>query len=101
MPSLSVSVPHQLSQDEALKRVQQSIAHFAGQHSDKAQVEQSWNGYTGEFLVSNRGQRAPATVTVTPSEVIVHGTLPLLAIVDKPRIEATIRDVLTRVLREL
>ena len=100
MRNLSVSVPHRLSQYEALKRVQRSIAHFAAQHSDKAEVQQSWTGYTGTFVVSNRGQQAPATITVNPSDVTVQATLPLLAIVEKSRIEDTIRDVLTKVLAQ-
>ena len=98
MPNLSVSVPHQLSQDEALTRVKRAIALFYAQYSDKAKIQESWNGYTGEFSASGQGQTVPTTVTVNPGDVTVNVTLPTLALMFKSKIEATLKDVLTKAL---
>ena len=98
MPKVSVSVPHQLAQDEALQRVKKGIARFYAQHSDKAKVEETWDGYVGEFTVSGQGQSAPATVTVNPADVTVQVALPMIAMMFKSKIESTLKDVLGKVL---
>jgi hypothetical protein len=99
MPGLIVSVTHRLSQDEALRRIQVTVAQARTQYSDKINdLRESWNGYVGTFLVSAMNQQASGTVAVNPLDVTVQITLPLLAFGFKPMIESRIRDMLTRIL---
>lgn len=99
MSGLIVSVPHRLSQDEALRRIQVTVAQTKAQYSDKINdLRESWSGYVGTFLVSAMNRQASGTVAVNPSEVTVQITLPLLAFGFKPMIESRIRDMLTRIL---
>jgi hypothetical protein len=99
MPGLIVSVSHRLSQDEALRRIQATVAQARAQYSDKIDdLRESWNGYVGAFQISAKNQQGSGTVMVNPSDVTVQTTLPLLALVFKPMIEARMRDELTRIL---
>jgi hypothetical protein len=99
MPGLTVSVSHQLSQDEALRRLQAAVALAKEQYSDKINdLRQNWEGYIGTFEVSGMGQKASGTVAVNPSDVTVRITLPFAALVFKPKIESGIRDALTKIL---
>lgn len=99
MPSLIVSVSHQLSQEEALRRIQATVAQARVQYSDKiSELRESWDGYAGTFVVSAMNQQASGSVTVNPSEVTVKARLPLLALAIKPMIESRIRHELTRIL---
>jgi len=99
MPNIIVSVSHQLSQDEALRRIQLMIAQAKAQYSDRINdLRENWNGYVGAFQVSAMNQQASGTVAVGPSEVTVQSTLPLLALGFRPMIESRIRDLLLRIL---
>jgi hypothetical protein len=99
MPGLIVAVTHRLSQDEALRRIQVTVAQARTQYSDKiSDLRESWNGYVGTFLVSAMNQQASGTVAVNPLDVTVQITVPLLAFGFKPMIESRIRDMLTRIL---
>ncbi len=99
MPGLIVSVSHQLSQDEALRRLQAAIDQAKTQYANKIDdLRQSWNGYLGAFEVSGMGQKASGTVAVNPSDVTVQITLPFTASLFKSKIESGIREMLTRIL---
>ncbi len=99
MPTIRVSIPHQLSQDEALKRIQRGIAQAKSQNPDKVRdLEESWNGYEGTFSAKAMGYSATASILVDPSEVTVESALPLIASPFKGKIEAALRDMLTRLL---
>lgn len=92
MPGLTVSVGHQLSQDEALRRIQAVVAQAKVQYADEINdLRDSWNGYRGAFEVSGMGQKAAGTVAV-------HITLPFAASLFKSKIESGIRDALTKIL---
>jgi Putative polyhydroxyalkanoic acid system protein (PHA_gran_rgn) len=99
MPGLTVSVSHQLPQDEALRRVQAAVAQAKAQYSDKiTDLRQTWEGYVGTFEVSGMGQKASGTVAVNPLDVTVQITFPFAALIFKPKIESGIRDALTKIL---
>ena len=99
MPNIQVSVPHQLSQDEALKRIQRAIAQAKGQNSDKiSDLNETWDGYVGTFSAKAMGYSATGTLTVNPSDVTVTTTLPFFASAFKSKIETALRDMLTRLL---
>jgi hypothetical protein len=99
MPRLTVYVIHQLSQDEALRRIQAAVAQAKVKYSDKINdLRDSWNGYVGAFDVSGMGQKASGSVAVNPSDVTVQITLPFAASLFKSKIESGIRETLTRML---
>lgn len=98
MPSIRVSVPHQLSRDEALRRIQRYIAQAKGESEKVRELEESWSGYEGKFSASAMGYSASGSVAIGPSEVTVETALPLIASPFKGKIETAIRDALARLL---
>jgi Putative polyhydroxyalkanoic acid system protein (PHA_gran_rgn) len=99
MPDLIVSVSHQLSQDEALRRIQAALAQAKAQFSDKIdELHEGWNGYVCAFQIFAQNQEVSGTVAVNPSDVTVETTLPFLASFFKTTIESRMRDELKRVL---
>ena len=99
MPNLTVSVRHQLPQNEALKRIKRAVAQAKKQYSEKIdQLSESWEDSVGTIIASAMKQKASGTVTVEPTEVTVEIALPLLASIFKQKIESGIRDALTKIL---
>lgn len=93
MPGINISVPHELSQDEALSRVKRLLGQVEAQFSDKiSELQESWVGYVGTFSFSAMGFPVSGTFTVTASEVILQSTLPFAALPFKGKIESTIRE---------
>jgi hypothetical protein len=99
MPSIEVTVPHQLPRDEALKRVRGAIAQARVQNAEKVgDLKETWDGYEGAFSASAMGYSASGSVSVNASDVTVQSTLPPIALMFKGRIEGALRDMLTRLL---
>lgn len=99
MPSMNVTVPHALGQQEAVDRLKSMLSHvkekYAGQISN---LEESWHDTGGEFSFSAMGFKTNGTVQIEHQEVRVNGHLPLAAALFKGRIEEAIRDQLSRLL---
>jgi hypothetical protein len=99
MPQMKVSVPHKLTQDEALRRIKKAIADTKKQNADKVgDLTESWDGYTGNFSGAAMGQTLAGSVSVEPSEVVVEAKIPLMFIAFKGKLEGAARDMLTRLL---
>jgi hypothetical protein len=99
MPDLIVSVSHRLSQDEALRRIQATVAQARAEYADEIDdLRESWSSYIGAFQISAMNLQVSGMVTVNPSDVMVQITLPFLALVFKSRIESGMQDELTRIL---
>jgi Putative polyhydroxyalkanoic acid system protein (PHA_gran_rgn) len=99
MPSIHVSVSHKLTQADALKRIKKAIAEAKNQNPEKVrELNESWEGYVGNFSGTAMGHSVAASVAVNSGEVTVDGKLPLLATPFKGKIEAAIQDMLTRLL---
>jgi hypothetical protein len=93
MAKLNLTVPHCLSQDEALKRIQGLLDKVRAQFADKINnLREEWNGNVGTFRFSAMGMPVSGTLTVNPSEVEFSGDLPALAALYKSKIESTIRQ---------
>jgi hypothetical protein len=94
-----MSVPHRLSQDEALNRVKNRLGQLKAQHSDRiSNLQEYWNGNFCTFSGSAMGIVVAGSLIVTPSEVIIQGTLPLLAMPIRGKIEARIRAEIDSIL---
>ena len=93
MASLNLSVPHKLSQKDALKRVKGLLEKMKTEHSDKIKdLHEEWNGNVGKFSFAAMGFGVSGTLAVTPTHIEVAGTLPFSASFFKSKIETTIRD---------
>src|SRR4029077_11951108 len=96
MPKLSVSVPFQIPQDEALRRIQTRIAQIKAQDSSTVgDLSENWNGYVGTFSGSARGVSVVGILTVNPSDVTVEIPLPFIALPFKGLIETRSCNELT------
>jgi Putative polyhydroxyalkanoic acid system protein (PHA_gran_rgn) len=99
MPNLNISIPHQLSQREALRRLKSAIADAKKQYGEKIdELRESWNGNSGTLDVTAMGQKLSVALTVNPSDVTVQSTLPMIAIMFRGKIEAAIRQEGTKLL---
>ena len=93
MPKLSMTIPHRLKQDEALRRIKTLLNEVKGQFADKiSDLREEWNGNTGKFSFSAMGFSVSGTLTVKSSEVELSGNLPFAASFFKSKIEETIRE---------
>ena len=97
MPTLHVSVPHTLSQQEARERLVRFIdllhSNYGHQVSD---LEQSWEDDTLRFRFKSYGFHLGGRITVTDHDLDAHGELPFSAIIFRHKIESAIREQLTR-----
>ena len=99
MPDLNISVPYQIPQDEALRRIQRYIAQLKTQYAGTvSDLQESWNGPVGTLSGSASGLSVSGTISVNPSMVVVDIALPFAAAFFKSRIETALRDQLTRIL---
>jgi hypothetical protein len=93
MPKLNITIPHQLTQDEALKRIQSLFGEIKKDFADKiSNHQEEWKKYTGTFSFSVMGFSVSGTTRVNPSEVELSAKLPLAATLLKGKIESTIRE---------
>jgi hypothetical protein len=88
MPKISLSIPHQLGQEEAKQRISRLLAearaNSAGHVSD---VVENWTGYVDTFSFRARGFAVAGQLDVQPVHVQVDINLPLAAFPFKGRIE--------------
>jgi hypothetical protein len=97
--TISISIPHRLTQDEARSRLQKGITDLKTQHAASiAQVSETWNGNQMSFKLGVMGQAITGRVDVQPSAVKVDIDLPwlLATLAEKfrPRIEQEGRKML-------
>jgi hypothetical protein len=93
MPKLELKIPHALSKQDALTRIQRVLPELVTLHSDKiSDLEESWSGNTGSFKFKLSGFKVSGTVVVEDSVVIITGDIPFLALPFKSQIENTIRQ---------
>ena len=93
MAKLTMKVAHQLTQDEALNRIQGLLGEVKNQFSDRiSNLREEWEGNTCRFSFSVMGFPVSGTWTVMPAEVEFSGDLPFAATFFKGKIESTIRE---------
>jgi Putative polyhydroxyalkanoic acid system protein (PHA_gran_rgn) len=93
VPKLTVVVPHELTQDEALARIKGLIEQLKERHgSQVTDLHEHWNGYVGTFSGKSMGMTVSGTIAVRPHDIEVAGQLPLMAGAFKGQIEQRIRE---------
>lgn len=93
MPNLVVDVAHSLAQEEAAARMKSLLNDLKTQYADTINdLEETWDGHTGQFRFSVMGMPVTGTVTVSSSQAEIAGDLPLPALLFRDKIEFLIRD---------
>ena len=93
MPTIDVTIPHRLSQPQAMSRIQGLIANVKAEHGDKiSDLHEEWVENVGSYRFSVIGFAVSGTITVMPDNVRLTGDLPMAAGFFKKTIESTIRD---------
>ena len=93
MARLDMSIPHHLSQEDAMNRIKRLLETVKSEHSDKISgLREEWTDNVGTFNLSAMGFTVSGTIAVTPNEVQLSGELPFAASFFKSRIETTIRE---------
>jgi hypothetical protein len=99
MPKINLSIPHQLSRDEARERVSRLIAEGRAQASDHiSDVAETWNGYVDTFSFRARGFSIAGKLDVQPAQLVMELDLPFAAFPFKARIEQEMRERAQRLL---
>jgi hypothetical protein len=99
MPSLTISVPHSLSQEEATERLKNFFAKIKERYSDKvSNLEETWTGNTLNYAFSTFGFNIKGDMNVEQGAVNVNGSLPFAAMMFKGKIEQSVREELEKVL---
>ena len=76
MPNLTASIPHQLTRDEAKRRIQEQIGRMRHQHGSMlADVQETWQGDTLAFSLKAMGQTISGQMSV--DDQMVHLTVVL------------------------
>jgi hypothetical protein len=97
--TITVTIPHRLTQDEARLRLQKGITDLKTRHAASiAQVDETWTGNQMAFKLSAMGQAITGRVDVLPDAVKLDLDLPwmlaMLAEKIRPRVEAEGRRML-------
>lgn len=100
MPSYNVSVPHPLSQADAVERLQSVLAKAQDFYGDQVgDLQQQWTDNVLKYAFRVLGMQIGGTMTVLDKRVDVVGDLPLAAALLKGRITSTLEEQLRRVLK--
>ena len=93
MSNINVAVAHQLTQQEATRRVQGALREVTTRFADKiSNLKEAWDGDVGTFSLVAMGMPVTGTLAVNPAQVEISGTLPFAALFFKDQIETVIRE---------
>ena len=93
MSHFSMTVPHKLESEEALRRTRSLLDELTKQYASSITgLHEEWDGNVGKFQLVVMGQQITGTITVTGSGVDISGDLPFAAVFFRAQIEAAIRD---------
>jgi hypothetical protein len=88
MASLKMSIPHQLTQQEALNRIKHLLAKLQQEQKDKiSNVKEDWNGETGNFQFTAKGFDLSGVIKVQPSSIDIDATVPFAVSLFKEQIK--------------
>jgi hypothetical protein len=97
--TITLSIPHRLTRDEARRRVQNALAGLKGQHAAQfAQVEENWTAHHMDFRVAVLGQSLTGRVDVGEEKVDIALDLPWLMAIFADRIRDEVQRKGTKLL---
>lgn len=99
MSKMKVSVPHNLTIDDAKQRLENFVGILKQEYgSNLDDIREDWQGNRGTFSFKAMGMSVEGNVFVEPKEVFIEGDLPMAALPFKGKIESTIKDQLKTLL---
>lgn len=102
MAALQMNIPHHLSQEEALDRIQKLLLNVQTRFADKVKdVHQEWNDNVGVFSFSVMNMPVTGTLIVRGGVVELDGQIPFTASLFKGKIKSVIREEAGKILSEL
>ena len=98
MSKLKMSIPHNLPEEEALLRMKSLLTNLKEQQKDVvSDVQENWDGKTGNFSFSAKGFELSGMINVNPSSVEIDADIPFAVSLFK----GTIKRVIDEKAREL
>jgi hypothetical protein len=99
MPQLSLEMPHQLTQEEAARRLKDRFETVTQMYrAQLSELSHQWDGHTFSFDFHTMGMKIAGTVAVEQAKVKLAASLPLAAMLFKGMIEDRIRQEMGQVL---
>jgi hypothetical protein len=99
MPKFHVTVPHPLSQEDAVRKLNGFVDLLRRRYKDQLSgLEESWDNNILSFGFKTYGIQVGGKITVNDHSLDLDGDLPFSAIMFKGKIESTIRDELTKLM---
>jgi monoamine oxidase len=99
MPTFTTEVTHQLSQQEAMVRLDNLIQQVAQKFEQQlSAVDCTWTSNVLGFSLTTKGVTVKGTMTVHANVVQVHGKLPLVALPFRGTIQQSLAQELTQAL---
>jgi putative polyhydroxyalkanoate system protein len=91
--TLTLTVPHRLTQDEARSRIEKAIVNLRGSHASKlADVNERWSGNHLDFQLKALGQPITGRIDVLPSDVRLEVDLPWMLAMLSGRVRKQVED---------
>lgn len=79
MPTLKMSIPHRLTEEEAIRRVKDLMDRLRTNHRDQLSgVNVDWSGKTGSLQFVAKGFHIAGTIQVLPSSIDIEAKVPLI-----------------------
>jgi len=99
MPSVQLTIPHQLGQEEALTRLKGFLGKVKHRYQTQvSDLQETWTDNTVQFGFKTYGFTVSGQMAVEPADVRFDAKIPLAAMMFKGKIEQTLRDEINRVL---
>ena len=93
MAQMDIAIPHGLTQQEALTRIQSMLKNLQQEQKDMIKdVSETWNGNEGEFSFSAKGFDLSGKIKVEENLVSIIGQLPFALSFFKGKISGIIKE---------
>ncbi len=97
--TISLTIPHRLSQAEVRSRIEKGIADAQREHAGKfSKLDHTWKENHLDFAIGILGQSINGTVDVNASDIVVHVQLPWLLASFADKIRPQIKSQADRLL---
>jgi hypothetical protein len=99
MPHISIVIPHQLTQEEAVARIKEKAVSVRQNYAEQASgASDEWQGNTLHFAFAAMGFQVKGTMAVEPHEVQIGVDVPMMAMMFRAPIEKRVREELEQLL---
>jgi len=93
MPQMTMSIPHQLSQQEASARIRKLLHTLREEHAGRVtDLREAWTDEGATFSFSAMGFAVSGSLAVTSADVRLAAELPFAASLFRSQIEGAIRE---------